>query len=299
MLVEWIKKGFRETGSTVGKHAKRDLLFTALDVAAIASEKDKFAPLVKYRIETTRKVYDDLKRNGLPKSGLVIYKLYNEGTILCSPKGCVGIDVILHPESNHLGSGFAEMLDGLLVSHADRDHNDQVSELHPKLKKAGKPVVLPELNEAVPFGGILTSGQIGNTLWTAFRGGHLSLRFSAFYHVRMGDWNVVHSGDNTLWMNFAKSGFARNIDIFFFKPEAIYVYPGEEKDRLRKIDIQEAMVDTLREIRPRLVIPHHLLELGHGLGAYGHDMGLRLFQQASEGVKVQMLQWGESVHLKR
>ena len=94
-----------------------------------------------------------------------------------------------------------------------------------------------------------------------------------------------------MWMEFAKSEYAKDTDIFLLKPESIYV------EREQHSSIQEAMEGTLREIDARIIIPHHLLELGHGLGAYGHDMGFRLHQQAPEGVDVQMLQWGESLQI--
>ncbi len=62
--------------------------------------------------------------------------------------------------------------------------------------------------------------------------------------------------------------------------------------------LQAAMEETLGKIRPRIVIPHHLLELGHGLGAYGHGMGLKLHSQVPQGTRVQMLHWGESLALE-
>jgi len=65
----------------------------------------------------------------------------------------------------------------------------------------------------------------------------------------------------------------------------------------RKGGVQDAMEETLQQINARLIIPHHLLELGHGLGAYGHDMGFRLCQQVPEDVNVQMLNWGETLTL--
>jgi hypothetical protein len=74
------------------------------------------------------------------------------------------------------------------------------------------------------------------------------------------------------------------------KPESVYVVDGKWQG-----GVQTAMEESLRKLRPRLVIPHHLLEVGHGLGAYGHDMGIRLRNQVPEGTRVQMLQWGESL----
>ncbi len=288
-LVEWIKEGFK--ANPPSENSKRELLFTGLDVAAIASEKEEFAPLVNLKIESTRKVYQKLK-NSEPTNHLTLYKLYNEGVIVRAPGVCFGVDIVLNTQNDDIAPGFAEILDGLLITHAHGDHFDYQSQLHPELKEAGKPIILPEDDDSVPLGGTLTSGKLGSLDWTAFRGGHVNLHFSSFFYLKIGQWKILHSGDNTVWMDFAKSAYAKDIDIFLLKPESLYV-GREEHD-----GIQEAMEETLREIHPRILIPHHLLELGHGLGAYGHDMGFRLYQQAPKGVDVQMLQWGEFLRVK-
>ena len=105
----------------------------------------------------------------------------------------------------------------------------------------------------------------------------------------------MHSGDNTRWMTFAKSDPARDVDILLLKPESLYLTQGTS-DGIN--NLQAALKDSLATMRPKLVIPHHLLELGHGLGAYGHGMGLRLYGQVPAGTHVQMLHWGESIQIK-
>jgi hypothetical protein len=288
-LVQWVEDGFKKTPPGQNEDI-RSLLFTGLDVAAIVTRQQQFAPLLRLRSQSTRNVYRLLREENAT-NGLVLYKLYNEGTILRSPNICIGVDIVLEEENRDLASGFAALLDGLLVTHRDGDHYDYASPLYAEFEKKGKPVIVPSENQSVPFGGKLTDGQIGSVKWTAFRGGHLDLRFSAFYLLQINDrWRVLHSGDNTVWMDFAKSEYAKNIDIFLLKPESTYAREGRPRG-----DSQEAMKETLNSIRPHLVIPHHLLELGHGLNAYGHDMGIRLYKQAPIGVKVLMLQWGETV----
>jgi len=283
-LVEWVDEGFK--ANPPGQNSKRHLLFTGLDVVAIASENEEFAPLVKLKVESTRKIYRELE-NAVPTNHLILYKLYNEGAIIRAPGVCFGVDIVLNPKNDDIASGFANILDGLLITHAHGDHFDYQSQLHTELKKANKPIILPEDDESVPLGGTLTEGKLNSLEWVAFRGGHVNLYFSSFYYLKIAQWKILHSGDNTVWMEFAKSDYAKDVDIFLLKPESLYVGSEEHSS------IQEAMEETLREIHARIVIPHHLLELGHGLGAYGHDMGFRLHQQVPEGVDVQMLQWGE------
>jgi len=285
-LVGWIRKGFRE--NPPGMNPKRDLLFTAMDMAAVASDKDKYAPLVALWGETTWDVYRQLRKPAEP-GRLILYKLYNEGAVIRAPGLCIGIDIVLPSRDDRAGPGLAELLDALFISHSDRDHYDPQSSLVTGLEKAGKPVIVAKDDETVAVGGVLKSGRVAGLEWTSFRGGHLNGRFSSFYHFKIGDWSILHSGDNTAWLA-PESPLLRNVDIFFLKPESVYVVDGKWQG-----GVQTAMEESLRKLRPRLVIPHHLLEVGHRLDAYGHDMGIRLRNQVPEGTRVQMLQWGESL----
>ena len=306
-LVEWIIKGFDDNPPVPGICPQRELLFTAMDVAAIASDESvrnrginnrrllrtyhlEFSPLVRLRIDSDRKVLRELQ-NRVQSDDPVIYKMYNEGVVICAPGVCFGVDIFLHPENHDLAPEFAEMLDGLFITHTHFDHYCRI--LSSEFEKANKPVILPEDDILVPFGGKLISGELGSVGWIAFRGGHLSMAFSSFYLFQIGEWRILHSGDNTVWIDFARSEYAKDIDVFFLKPESIYIENGE---RIRG-GIQDAMEETLSLINARMVIPHHLLELGHGLGAYGHDMGLRLNSQVPEETIVQMLNWGDSITL--
>ncbi len=309
-LVEWIDSGFKANPPVPGENLKRELLFTAMDVATIVGEKSvrnrgiedprllktydlNYSPLVKLRIESERKILKELK-NRVSTRDLVVYKMYNEGVIICATGICFGVDIVLHPENNDLAGDFAKILDGLFITHSDGDHFNPNSTLNAELSKINKPVILPVDNLSVPLSGILTSGNLGSIEWIAFRGGHINLRFSSFYFFRSGEWKILHSGDNTAWMDFARSEYAKDLDLFLLKPESIYHENGK-----RKGGIQDAMEAALRQINARVIIPHHLLELGHGMGAYGHDMGFRLYQQVPEGVNVQMLNWGETLTIRK
>ena len=115
--------------------------------------------------------------------------------------------------------------------------------------------------------------------------------FSNFFHFKVGKTSIIHSGDNTRWMQFAKSKYAKNIDVLLFKPESMY------PDQTREDDHRGAMAESLRKLSPKLLIPHHLLELGHGLGAYSYDLGKQVGKCAPDGTKVLILHWGESITL--
>ena len=291
-IIQWIKDGFKKYPP--GKNSIRDLLFTGLDVAAIAGEKEKYISLYQYSAQCTRDVYHALESSIPSDDHLIIYKLYNEGTILSASDICIGIDIVLENQNDDLAAGFAQKLDALLISHSHGDHFDTRSQLHAELKKANKPIVITDDQPSAALGDKLLSGQIGNLKWISFKGGHVDLNFSSFFLLTIADkWKVIHSGDNTRWLEFAKSEYANNIDVFLLKPESMF------SGREGHTGIQEAMIETLQRIHPRYVIPHHLLELGHGKDAYGHDMGLRLSQQAPSGVDVVMLQWGEALRLPK
>lgn len=308
-LVEWIIKGFDENPPVPGHCPKREMLFTAMDVAAIVSEETvryrginnrrllrtyhlDYSALNRLRIESDREVLRNIQKRE-SSAAPVMYKMYNEGVVICTDEVCFGVDIFLHPENHDLAPEFAEMLDGLFITHAHFDHYCRI--LSTEFENVNKPVILPQDDKSVPIGEKLISGELGSVGWTAFRGGHLSLAFSSFFLFQTGEWRILHSGDNTIWIDFARSEYARDIDVFFLKPESIYLENGERKTG----GIQDAMEETLGLINAKIVIPHHLLELGHGLGAYGHDMGFRLHSQVPEETTVQMLNWGESMILDK
>ena len=80
-----------------------------------------------------------------------------------------------------------------------------------------------------------------------------------------------------------------------------YVEWGEwlTRDEIR-LYYQQAMEEILHKIKPCMMIPHHLMEFRvHDFEwIYGHEMGMRLKKKVPEGVRVQMLQWGEFIELE-
>ena len=287
-LMAWIERELVKHPLSTSK--ERNRLFTALDLVAVDSVGRGYAPLRAHRMRTTLAVLG-AARTPPPRGRVVVYKLYNEGTIVRTHDTTLGIDIVLEPANNSLAKGFAQQLDALLVSHDHNDHYDAKSRLYAELRAAGKPLIFPKDNSAVPMGGVLASGKIKSMRWTAFRGRHVHPGFSNFFRVDAGGVAIVHSGDNTRWLQFAKTKHARDIDVLLLKPEAMH--PGEGF----KHDHRGAMRKSLAALRPKLVVPQHLLELGHRLGAYGHDLGLQLEKQLPAGSKLQMLHWGESITL--
>jgi hypothetical protein len=275
-LVNWIERGFE--ASLLLSDPDRTQYFYALDIAAVLSEGDGFAPLMDLWARSDRVVYDELRSTDAG-SDLVLYKLYNEGVVIQATDLCVGIDIVLEPRSTGVADGLADTLDALLVTHEHGDHYQPWSRLNNELSRNGRPIILPTNDLSVPLGGVIASGEIGRLRWVAFRGEHYDHVFSSFYYLEIDGWRIIHSGDNTAWMAFAESDYARDAHIFLYKPESS----------------QGPIEDVLRGIGARVVIPHHLLELGHGLGAYGHDMGIRLHEQVPDGTDVVMLQWGETM----
>lgn len=283
-LIAWIEQGLQCHPPDEGR--RRDAFFLALDIAMVASSQESYSPMVSHRIDTTRGIYRMLEKSDTGED-LVIYKLYNEGTIIQAAGVSFGVDIVLaHPENDDLAPHFAEGLDALFVTHEHKDHYDH--HLAEEFRKQGKPVIVAKDDSSVPLGSATSSGTVRDIRWTAFRGAHVSMRFSGFFLFKVGEWSILHSGDNTRWIDFADSDYAKELDVFLFKPESMYAGSGQDHD------IQEALEETLERMRPRFLIPHHLLEIGHGMYAYGYDMAVRLYDQASSGTEVKLLHWGES-----
>jgi hypothetical protein len=276
-FVQWLQTEFRNSRPT-DVAGRRDLLFKGLDIAAAMSADNRFEPLVEYWIEAAAATAEQLKVP--PRPGfLTIHKLYNEGVILRTPEVCLGIDIFLHPRTPQtVVEAIATHLDGLLITHTHSDH--VTPSLRESLAQQGKPVVFATDSPFISIGDRLEAGQIGEAHWSSFSGRHIGPTFSCFYVVTLGDWRVIHSGDNVIWTPaFLNSPYAEHIDVFFVKLEA---------NASRAVS----------RIRPRFFVPQHLLELNHGLDAYGHD-ALALRHRNADPAKphLLMLQWGDSYEI--
>ncbi len=276
-FVAWIQREFKKS-QPAAIAGKRDVLFKALNVAAAMSADTRFEPLVRYWLDTTVAAAERLKTPARP-GVLTIHKLYNEGVILRTRNVCLGIDLYFPSRTPaSVVRTFADRLDGLLVTHSHGDHRQE--NLIELLRRMGKPVVIAADDPAVPLGGKLDSGSIRAARWTSFRGSHLDPTFSGFFSVTIAGWHMLHSGDNTVWPPaFLKSEYADHVNVFFVKLE------------------REAPAAVAR-MGPRFFVPQHLLELGHGMNAYGHDaLALRHRRQNADGPRLLMLQWGDSYEI--
>ncbi len=277
-FVDWIQGEFDKLPPTY-RRGKRDVLFKALDVAAAMSASQRYEPLARYWRDATNVTAEQLKSPAAP-GRLTIHKLYNEGVILRTPDVCAGIDIFLPPQlPPQVVEVLADKLDGLLITHKHGDH--VALDLIKALRKKGKPIVVAEENTKVPIGEKLDAGSIGAAKWTSFRGRHMNSVFSGFYGIEVGKWRVIHSGDNAAWPPaFVDSDYAKHVDVFFVK-------------------LEEEAPDAVAKMGPRYFVPHHLLELGHGLGTYSHDaLGLRKSQADSKRSRRLMLHWGDKYQIK-
>lgn len=289
---DWIRQGFADH-TPGGDPEQREKLFYALDIAAVVTADDNFYPLRQQADEAVHQVIQQI-RSDSGDGRLEVYRLYNEGTIIRKKgDGCVGIDIVLTEQQEALAPQLADLLDFLLVTHEHSDHYQPHGKLVREMERKGKPVILVKDDANIPLAGQLGKGRIKGIEWLSFRGAHINSNFSGFVKISIGKWSILHSGDNTAWMEFADTQHAKGIDIFLFKPESIYLEGG-----IMKGGIQDALVESLDRISPKLIIPHHALELGHKLGAYGHDMDIRLKRQMPEATTLQQLHWGEWLYLE-
>lgn len=270
-FVSWIEREFHSSQPAL-TGGDRDILFQALDVAAAMTVSNDFAPLRRCWLQADTETIRQL--GTAPRPGvLTIHKLYNEGVILRTPEVCLGIDLYLNPAvTGAQVQELASRLDGLLVTHDHSDHN--TSALETCLRQLHKPINHAMLGSNQPPGARIETGTVRGASWTSFGGQHRSKVFSGFYVVKIGSWRILHSGDNIVWNEaFLSSADARGIDIAFMKLETPAV---------------------VERIKPRILAPHHLLELGHGLRAYGHDeLGVRHRQPGQNAPALLMLQWGD------
>jgi L-ascorbate metabolism protein UlaG (beta-lactamase superfamily) len=273
-LIQWSKDGLRVSRSF--QDPSRADYLQALDLAAVESADRNYEPLYALRREGEESIVRAFQQPPDPGK-LMIYRVYNEGVILRTTDTCIAIDVILDPGHPTLAAQYASVLDALLVTHDDLDHFD-INGLAAEMKKLGKPVIRQKDDPSKFLGAPISSGTIGAADWIAFRGGHYDLRFSSFYLVTIANWRILHSGDNTTWRHFEDSEYAKGLDIFMLAPTII----------------EEELPELVQRLHPRLIIPHHILELGHGIEEYdyGHEWAIRLGRQVPIGTEVILMEWG-------
>jgi hypothetical protein len=279
-FLRWILDGLQYY--TPAEQQKRLPLNIALDFAITASYDD--SPFLKQIKLTNKKVLNALAEP--VKSGLTIYKLYNDGTIIRTKDICVGVDLnCIWSDSEQ----FARVLDALFVTHNHPDHID--SSLLTAMQDLGKPVVVEKANDLVKFGEVLENGVIGKLQWTALSGLHYPSRFSGFFYFQVGEWSILHSGDNQQLGFNAESKYLKNLDVLLCDAECLY---GQESEQA----YQAALMNMLNLVRPRILLPQHMLEfIAHNVPTFSEAQAIRLYMRFSPQFDVKNLWWGESIEI--
>lgn len=320
-LVEWIDLNFKQNPPVYGRDTTREILFTALELALCLIEKKTsgtsyYPGLWTHNIRRLEALHEEIVRRGKPDRGVIVYKLYNAGFILVAKDTILGIDCLIdfstldpehkrHFSSAHLVPGYADLLDGVLVTHNHSDHWDKT--LEAELQKRGKLFHLVTYDTAAPFGALTDSGEIARAPFAAFKGGHrdVTQTLSGYVRVDIGEQKILHSGDNAFWtaktpdndqyIDWTDTDYAQNIDAFLIKPQVVFI-----EDWLQtgvKPHSLSAMEKVLHALRPKMLIPHHLMEYGHRIWALSHSLGFALEELRHKETRLQMLHWGESVIL--
>ena len=103
--------------------------------------------------------------------------------------------------------------------------------------------------------------------WTCYKGWHWSNQvYSGFFLFEIGGKRIVHSGDNTRWLAFSRLEASHHLDLFLFKPECLRDDEAPDRTAL------ERWAEVVQRMSPKRVVPHHMIEIGHGLGAYSHQV---------------------------
>jgi serine protease AprX len=240
-----------------------------------------------------------------PTRGVELIQLYNCGLLLRSAQGCLGIDVVSGrhvwgvnwrlPEE--LVLRLAHALDALLVTQRLPDHLDlDVARL---VRERGKPVGVPEEVRASVFPDALGFAP-GARREIALSGGEIAVRAHRAHHwwdeegcveqrgyeVRMGGLRVVHLADHDplRFLDFAAA------------PDVLVGTLGRFSPESGPLD----SVRALCGLRPRLLVPAHVAELGQpGYGDEdGYDAVEGWLREAAGDVPWRVLTWGESCRIE-
>lgn len=174
-----------------------------------SGQVDAFTAANKQWLQYKREEFFRFLRGPRPTGNeLQVAKLYSSGVVLRTKDACIGID-ICYGEGLYDGlykEELADMLDVLYVTHAHGDHYDL--ELFRMMMARGKPVVGPYTMEERHFSkdvgdkhfwydSHLEPELIGGVATTqAYMSGQGD-EPCLIYLIQIGDWRIVHVGDNS------------------------------------------------------------------------------------------------------
>ena len=254
------------------------------------------------------------------ESGIVVWRVYNEGFIVKTHNLTLGFDVActswLCPEI----AEFADLVDLLFVSHLHNDHAD--SEVLSRAAARGVKIIVPgpELERVAMY---LTNLPLNASQYVpvyegepinvsgvqvrAFPGPHSILNYA--YLVELPDGlRLLHMGDtehfgNLTWVDDLAN--EKQIDIAFIHTAALTNVPREAiripilAKRHEKLPLGRPFSET--PLKPKIIVPMHENELGHRF-AWISTWNLHLtYQQLDElnssTTQVVVLAWGQRISL--
>lgn len=270
----------------------RRLAFTALDAVLHETRYDNSPLFHAFLDKRLQRVADQLKQPA--RSGLSIYKLYNDGFIVKTKKLTVGFDICGNRKGvkvipDAMLKEFTEFCDVIFISHRHEDHADLL--VVKFASEAGIPVYGPADFECEGFNILNPSGP-ENKVLKARNGyelpvlvipGHQVKLLNNIYVVTLpGGKTIAHFGDQDLEAD----------------NEMVFGAPALMKKRLDIMIINgwnPYLEATVKSFNPRVVLSGHENEMFHGID---HREALWLTQYKFDTLAFPMpaytLVWGES-----
>ena len=241
--------------------AERRLALASLDALLHDVRNDDSPALHRFIDGRVGRIIEDLA-GPVPKKGLSVYKIYNDGYIVRGRGLTVGFDLCgtrgnLKMVPDSMMRRLVGACDVLFISHRDPDHADRnvVSMAH----DAGIPVYGPEdyENELVfPVRGDFKSANLethGDPVSVMLLPGHQDGLQNNIYVVSFPDgFTVAHSGDqyneeDMAWLVHVGERLPKPLDILIVNGWAMH------------------LKETIEGFSPRLVISGHENEMGHSI----------------------------------
>ncbi|TRZ52049.1 MAG: hypothetical protein D4S01_03630 [Dehalococcoidia bacterium] len=308
----WYKqmpKTVKEMNIRIGASSPNDLteeresLLTDFDTFVMPTLRGKpkiKLELLKFIFNKQRKLLDlrtieaikEIREAKIETGKIRIWHLYNMGIVVKTENMVVAFDMGRVPFSKTYKE-LVEVIDVLITSHLHDDHFD--SGMLKQMAEQGNALVFSEGGGKTDKAIEIKSGEmidIDGVKITAYQTDHRgddNFYFPCgWFWVEVEGFNLLHTGDGLRFKN---------------EEEAGKVYGRRDLDIL----LANIMIDpfSIRDLKPRVVIPLHLYELMHGgdfVAESGFDDVMEKYETKSEslkGIERMLLIWGESFELSR